>query len=76
MRRRDFFEWAGKVSLALGLGYLSARADAADPAMPEAVPPRGLSKPGTMRMNGRACHDYRMISSDRSMIIDREIFLG
>jgi hypothetical protein len=25
-----------------------------------------------MRMNARACHDYRMVSGDRSMVLDEE----
>ena len=75
MERRQFFGWVSKLSLAVGLGYLAGNANEID----DRYEPAMLSRaPGDMRvrMNGRACHDYRMISSDRSMIFDRNIFNG
>jgi hypothetical protein len=76
MKRRDFFGWVGKISIALGFGYLSGHAEKFDSLLPgETLPDDSQPRLFMTRMNGRACHDYRMISSDRSMILDREIFL-
>ena len=73
MERRQFFGWIGKLSAALGLGYLVGNSGE-----PLNEPSRQilLDRSGNYRrrMNGRACHDFRMISSDRSMRLDREIF--
>ena len=71
MIRRQFFIWLGKVSVALGLGYLTLNAEDAKALQESDVysSPNGNHR---MRMNGRACHDYRMVSGDRSMILDEE----
>ena len=75
MERRNFFNWVGKVTLVVGSGYLLGQSKQLDDELLDQGYP---SKPGDsrMRMNGRACHDYRMISGDRSMILDRDIFHG
>jgi hypothetical protein len=76
MKRRQFFGWMGKISAAIGMGYiLSGSLNDSMAAIEGPIPdtPQGESK---MRMNGRACHDYRMISNDRSIILDKEIFLS
>jgi hypothetical protein len=75
MERRNFFNWIGKVALVVGSGYLLGQSKELDYELPDqSCPP----KPGDprIRMNGRACHDYRMMSGDRSMILDRDIFQG
>jgi hypothetical protein len=72
MERRSFFGWMGKIALVVGSGYLLGHTE-----VPEIDPNERLNskKPGErpMRMNARACRDYRMISADRSMVFDREI---
>jgi len=72
MHRRQFFGWLGKLSLMLGLGYLAVRSEA--PVSAQTAPTGQKPRNRMMRMNGRACHDYRMVSGDRSMILDEEIF--
>jgi hypothetical protein len=73
MERRSFFGWIGKIALVLGSGYLLGHSEEQiiDPS--EQPFPKGQGE-RPMRMNGRACRDFRMISADRSMIFDREIF--
>jgi hypothetical protein len=73
MIRRQFFGWIGKVSLALGLGYLAVGAEELDTELIQKSPFPSIRN-HRMRMNGRACHDYRMVSGDRSMILDEELF--
>ncbi len=73
MERRDFFGWIGKVSLAVGLGYIAGQSHEVDNDYPQQILPERYGD-YRVRMNGRACHDYRLISSDRSMIIDKDIF--
>lgn len=73
MERRNFFGWVGKVSLAIGLGYVAGQSIEIDNDHPQQVLPE-RSGDYRLRMNGRACHDFRMISNDRSMRLDREIF--
>jgi hypothetical protein len=73
MNRRNFFEWFGNLSLAIGLGYLTAHSK------PPFTDYRPLQSPlgranHKPRMNGRACHDFRMLSADRSIMLDRDIF--
>jgi hypothetical protein len=71
MIRRQFFVWLGKVSVALGIGYLALGSEKLEAAPNAETPNRPKVNP-RMRMNGRACHDYRMVSGDRSMILDEE----
>jgi|WetSurMetagenome_2_1015567.scaffolds.fasta_scaffold1345236_2 hypothetical protein len=75
MERRNFFNWIGKVALVVGSGYLLGQSKELDYELPDQSYPL---KPGNprIRMNGRACHDYRLMSGDRSMILDRDIFQG
>ena len=73
MNRRDFFGWAGKAATAIVMGYLALNAEptsiTANPNMPTAG-----SNPTSMRMSGRACRDFRMISADQSIFLDKDIF--
>jgi hypothetical protein len=75
MERRHFFGWMGKVALLIGIGSLIGRSEDSEiETGPQRFP--GRLNERRIRMSGRACHDYRMISSDRSMRLDREIFGG
>jgi hypothetical protein len=73
MNRRGFFEWIGKMAAAVGLGYLAFNTEPVVSANEPNAPP-ACSNPMKMRMNGRACRDYRMISVDRSIFLDKDIF--
>jgi hypothetical protein len=74
MKRRQFFAWMGKASAAIGLGYLTARSgDLAFETPMEVSADRRSSRP---RLNGSACHDYRVISFDSSIILDRDAFIS
>ena len=75
MERRNFFSWIGKISLAIGLGYMAGQSHEIADDHPRQVLPERCGD-YRMRMNGRACHDFRMISNDRSMRLDREIFFN
>jgi hypothetical protein len=73
MERRDFLGWMGKLSLAIGMGSLIGNAgELPDMTTQQILPDRCGDY--RRRMNGRACHDFRLISNDRSMCLDREIF--
>jgi hypothetical protein len=72
MIRRQFFVWLGKVSVALGLGYLALGSEESEASLQEHKISARAERHHRMRMNGRACHDYRMVSGDRSMILDEE----
>jgi hypothetical protein len=73
MQRRDFFSWIGKFSLVIGMGSLIGdSAELPDIPTQQIFPERYGDY--RMRMNGRACRDFRLISNDRSMCLDREIF--
>jgi len=72
MIRRQFFVWIGKVSVALGLGYLALGTEESEASLQESKIPGRPDSHHRMRMNARACHDYRMVSGDRSMILDEE----
>ncbi len=74
MERRDFFGWMGKISMAIGLGYLTGKSQEIDNFYPQQYYPPERMGDYRLRMNGRACHDYRMISGDRSMRLDKDIF--
>jgi hypothetical protein len=73
VNRRDFFSWAGKAATAIGMGYLALNSEptsiTANPNMRSAG-----SIPTPMRMNGSACRDFRMISADQSIFLDKDIF--
>jgi hypothetical protein len=73
MNRRDFFGWIGKIAAAIGLSQLAFDTDPPEAAI---APRRGPSDsiPAGPRMNGRACSDYRMISADQSILLDKDIF--
>jgi hypothetical protein len=73
MQRRHFFGWVGKISALAGLGFLFGRSSEivlGDESQKTHEPPKRYMT----RMNARACHDYRMISDDHSIVLDREIF--
>jgi hypothetical protein len=73
MERRSFFGWMGKIALVVGSGYLLGHTELPNiNSDAQNFPNRQGERP--MRMNGRACRDFRMISADRSMVFDREIF--
>jgi len=74
MRRRQFFGWLGKLSAAIGLGYLLGSSIEIDDAAANEVAMPARLENRKMRMSARACHDYRLISNDRSMILDKDIF--
>lgn len=62
----------GAAATAIGLGSFlgwSRGDDSASLSWLDDVPPRDLRA----RMNGRACHDYRMMSEDRSLFIDSKM---
>ena len=72
MKRRQFLGWVGVAATAVGLGSLLGWRPGDDSASfnwQDDMPTRDLR----VRMNGRACHDYRMISGDRSLFIDRKM---
>jgi hypothetical protein len=73
MDRRNFFGWIGKISLMVGLGFMAHRSDGGllDESQVDMVCVPDISR---MRMNGRACRDFRMISSDQSIFLDKDIF--
>jgi len=73
MNRRDFFGWVAKAAATVGLSRLAFDTEPADAAaMPMARPVGARHAP--LRMNGRACRDFRMLSDDRSILLDKEIF--
>ncbi len=59
---------------AMGLGSLVSwsKTEASDIIDWHDQPARGTDMRHSM--NGRACHDFRMMSDDRSVIIDRKMF--
>jgi hypothetical protein len=61
--------------MAIGLGYFSLRSPRLDAAAepPSAAGDPISNAPHRMRLNGRACRDYRLISDDRSVFLDDEI---
>jgi hypothetical protein len=71
MIRRQFFTWLGKVTVALGLGYIALNSGESEASEKGNVTNHPTAN-HRMRMNGRACHDYRMVSGDRSMVLDEE----
>jgi hypothetical protein len=73
MERRDFLGWMGKLSLAIGMASVIGNAGELPAGPTQQVLPDGYGD-YRRRMNGRACHDYRLISNDHSMLLDREIF--
>ncbi|OGC93762.1 MAG: hypothetical protein A2W25_06515 [candidate division Zixibacteria bacterium RBG_16_53_22] len=73
MNRRGFFEWIGKMAAAVGLGYLAFNTGSATSA-DETNTPLADFNPVQMRMNGRACSDYRMISANQPNFLDKDIF--
>ncbi|HBC45575.1 MAG TPA: hypothetical protein DCZ43_00870 [candidate division Zixibacteria bacterium] len=75
MERRTFFGWIGKAALFIGMGSLIGHAE--EPEI-ENIPKRFPDQPAIRRarMSGRACHDYRMISDDRSLMLDKDIYHG
>ncbi len=73
MNRRDFFGWIGKIAAAIGLSQMTLDTDSPE----AAIDPRtrtAISTPARPRMNGRACSDYRMISADQSILLDKDIY--
>ena len=72
MIRRQFFSWLGKVTVALGLGYMALGSGESEAAQQRSNSSARRDTRRMMRMNGRACHDYRMVSGDRSMVLDEE----
>ena len=73
MNRRDFFGWIGKIATAVGLSQLTFDTDSAGADTNSRM---GATIPARPRMNGRACSDYRMISADQSILLDKDIFNG
>jgi hypothetical protein len=73
MQRRDFLGWVGKVSIAIGIGSIVGIPGDRNSSPAQEIPP-GRYGGYRRRMNGRACRDYRLISNDRSMYLDRDIF--
>jgi hypothetical protein len=73
MKRRDFFAWIGKAAAAVGLGSIVFDSDINESmAMPIAAQPNKNST--RIRMTGRACHDFRKLSADQSILLDRDVF--
>ncbi len=72
MQRRQFLGWIGMAAAAVGassfIGW-SRNDDISSFDLPNNVLPRDLRT----RMNGRACHDFRMMSEDHSLFIDRKM---
>ena len=75
MERRTFFGWIGRAALFIGMGSLIGHTEETEI---ENAPQRSSDQPAIRRtrMSGRACHDYRMISDDRSLILDKDIYHG
>ena len=71
MNRRRFMGWMGVTVSAIGLGSLLGLShdDNVSFDWPEDIAPHDPRR----RMNGRACHDFRMMSEDRSLFIDRKM---
>jgi len=70
MNRRKFFGWLGKVCVALGIGYLAFRSGELEQESTQAR--TKASSHSIPRMNGAVCYDARIISPDRSFILDRQ----
>jgi hypothetical protein len=72
VKRRQFLGWIGVAATAVGMGSLlgwSRDDDSSSLSWPDDMPKRDLRA----RMNGRACHDFRMMSDDHSLFIDRKM---
>lgn len=75
MDRRRFMGWLGLCMSAAGLGFLDSSAEETrqDVYRPQ-LGNMSASGPRGVRMSGRACRDYRLISDDRSLILDKSFF--
>ena len=72
MQRRQFLGWMGVAASAIGMASLLSWSHEDNSSSIDWPENAKLSDP-RVRMNGRACHDYRMISEDRSLFIDRKM---
>jgi hypothetical protein len=73
VKRRQFLGWIGAASAAVGMSSLIGWRRDDEAASSFDLPMNAIGREQRARMNGRACHDFRMMSEDRSLFIDRKM---